>query len=71
MDDYRSVNGYSNLYWAWGGEDDDMGKRLLTQNYTIERPNQAFARFSMLKHGKRKQTSPRLMQVFFAFSNYF
>ncbi|VDN32356.1 unnamed protein product [Gongylonema pulchrum] len=24
MDDYRAVNGYSNLYWAWGGEDDDM-----------------------------------------------
>jgi hypothetical protein len=61
MDDYRSVNGYSNLYWAWGGEDDDMGKRILSQNYTIERPNQEFARFSMLKHGKRKRTAPKLI----------
>ncbi|KAE9552221.1 hypothetical protein FO519_004565 [Halicephalobus sp. NKZ332] len=61
MDDYRSINGYSNLYWAWGGEDDDMGKRILSQNMTIERPNQTYARFSMLKHGKRKRAAPKLV----------
>uniref|UniRef100_A0A914DZJ8 Beta-1,4-N-acetylgalactosaminyltransferase n=1 Tax=Acrobeloides nanus TaxID=290746 RepID=A0A914DZJ8_9BILA len=61
MDDYRSVNGYSNMYWAWGGEDDDMGKRILSQNYTIERPNSDYVRFSMLKHVKRKRTAPKLI----------
>ena len=24
---YRQVNGFSNIYWGWGGEDDDMYKR--------------------------------------------
>ncbi|MFH4980415.1 hypothetical protein AB6A40_007124 [Gnathostoma spinigerum] len=57
MEDYRTVNGYSNLYWAWGGEDDDMGSRILANNYTIERPDPAFCRYSMLKHVKRKRTS--------------
>uniref|UniRef100_A0A0K0FCR2 Beta-1,4-N-acetylgalactosaminyltransferase n=1 Tax=Strongyloides venezuelensis TaxID=75913 RepID=A0A0K0FCR2_STRVS len=59
--DYRKINGYSNMYWAWGGEDDDMGKRIMSNNYTIERPNPNIATFSMLKHTKRKRTAPKLI----------
>ncbi|XGW09453.1 hypothetical protein V3C99_011614 [Haemonchus contortus] len=61
MDDYRYINGYSNMYWAWGGEDDDMGKRILSLNYTIERPHSETGRYSMLKHVKRKRTAPKLI----------
>ena len=25
---FTLVNGFSNLFWGWGGEDDDMAKRL-------------------------------------------
>lgn len=38
-----------------------LGKRILSLNYTIERPNQEFARYSMLKHVKRKRTAPKLV----------
>ncbi|VDN03776.1 unnamed protein product [Thelazia callipaeda] len=61
MDDYRAVNGYSNMYWAWGGEDDDMGKRIIAQNLTIERPDVITGRFTMLKHLKRKRIASRLI----------
>ncbi|KAL3110132.1 hypothetical protein niasHT_015735 [Heterodera trifolii] len=61
VNDYEHVNGFSNQYWAWGGEDDDMGKRILSQNFSIERPNGEFIRFSMLKHPKRKRVAPNLV----------
>ncbi|VDO36748.1 unnamed protein product [Brugia timori] len=61
MDDYRTVNGYSNMYWGWGGEDDDMGKRIMAQNLTIERPDVTTGRFTMLKHVKRKRIAPKLV----------
>lgn len=37
-----------------------MGKRILSQNITIERPPD-YARYSMLKHPKRKRTAPKLI----------
>ena len=61
MDHYRRVNGYSNMYWAWGGEDDDMGKRLLHANLTIDRPDRATMSYTMLKHRKRQRTAPKLI----------
>ena len=27
VEDFVQVNGYSNLFWGWGGEDDDIFSR--------------------------------------------
>jgi hypothetical protein len=34
---FKKVNGYSNDYWGWGAEDDDMLKRCFTAGVTIQR----------------------------------
>ena len=34
---FTLVNGFSNQYWGWGGEDDDMAKRLGSQKLNITR----------------------------------
>lgn len=48
--DLRRVNGYSNLFWAWGGEDDDMGLRLKAESIDIVRPNQACVEYAHVIH---------------------
>ena len=40
------VNGYSNLYWGWGAEDDDMAYRLQYVGLPITRPPASTARAS-------------------------
>ena len=41
----RLVNGFSNQFWGWGGEDDDMADRIIAHNLTITRPSPDIARY--------------------------
>ena len=29
VEHFRQVNGFSNMFWGWGGEDDDMSNRFV------------------------------------------
>lgn len=35
---FSLLNGYSNEYFNWGGEDDDMGLRFLSKDICVQRP---------------------------------
>ena len=35
--DYAAVNGFSNQFWGWGGEDDDFGNRVIARDLRIVR----------------------------------
>ena len=37
VDQFRQVNGFSNMFWGWGGEDDDMSNRLRQKKLYISR----------------------------------
>jgi hypothetical protein len=39
FDMYKQLNGFSNSYWGWGGEDDDLALRLIQQRMCIVRPS--------------------------------
>lgn len=52
-----AVNGYSNLFWGWGAEDDDMFYRLKSAGIKVLRPPYNIGRYKMSKHKKRKPQS--------------
>lgn len=35
--DFQLINGYSNAFWGWGGEDDQLFQRTRSQNLTLVR----------------------------------
>ncbi|XP_048840330.1 beta-1,4-galactosyltransferase 4 [Brienomyrus brachyistius] len=47
---FRNVNGFSNKYWGWGGEDDDLRIRVGIQKMKVLRPPAAVARYTMIFH---------------------
>jgi len=59
VDQFRLVNGFSNLFWGWGGEDDDMANRLRLKKLFISRYPANIARYKMLKHGAEKANPER------------
>ncbi|XP_077351786.1 beta-1,4-galactosyltransferase 3-like isoform X2 [Festucalex cinctus] len=47
---FRKMNGFSNQYWGWGREDDDLCKRVALSGMKVVRPPVALARYKMIKH---------------------
>ncbi|XP_028403020.1 beta-1,4-galactosyltransferase 4-like [Dendronephthya gigantea] len=46
---FEKMNGYSNLYWGWGAEDDDAYQRIRAAGYSLTRPRSDVGRYIMLK----------------------
>ncbi|OWF45120.1 beta-1,4-N-acetylgalactosaminyltransferase bre-4-like [Mizuhopecten yessoensis] len=57
-DDVEKINGFSNMYFGWGGEDDDLGVRLKNAQLKIERYSMVISRYKMLKHVKDQGNAP-------------
>ncbi|XP_073525463.1 beta-1,4-galactosyltransferase 4-like [Phyllobates terribilis] len=49
---FTKANGYSNNYWGWGGEDDDMRYRVEFAKMSVVRPPAEIARYTMISHTK-------------------
>ncbi|XP_029434448.1 beta-1,4-galactosyltransferase 4 isoform X2 [Rhinatrema bivittatum] len=49
-DQFAKVNGFSNNYWGWGGEDDDLRERVMLNKMKVVRPSPEIARYTMIFH---------------------
>lgn len=63
---FRAINGASNVYFGWGGEDDDLRDRVLGNNFTIVRKPSKFAVYKMISHGRKGywKENPNRFRVF-------
>ncbi|BFZ05133.1 hypothetical protein BsWGS_08172 [Bradybaena similaris] len=59
---YIKVNGNSNLYFGWGGEDDDLALRTLNKNYTLHRHDNVTSRYFMVRHSRDKGNDKNLQR---------
>ena len=50
VEQFRKLNGFSNQFWGWGGEDDDMAKRIQHHRLKVTRYKPKVARYTMVKH---------------------
>uniref|UniRef100_A0A3Q2ZN11 Beta-1,4-galactosyltransferase n=1 Tax=Kryptolebias marmoratus TaxID=37003 RepID=A0A3Q2ZN11_KRYMA len=51
-DQFLKVNGFSNTFWGWGGEDDDLYNRVMIRLKSISRPDSMIGRYKMIKHNR-------------------
>ncbi|CAN7938022.1 unnamed protein product, partial [Ixodes hexagonus] len=56
---FKLVNGFSNEYWGWGGEDDDLYFRVRHNGLNIARSPRNIARYTMLQHEKDEPNPAR------------
>eukprot|EP00096_Caligus_rogercresseyi_P001154 TRINITY_DN1180_c0_g1_i1.p1 TRINITY_DN1180_c0_g1~~TRINITY_DN1180_c0_g1_i1.p1 ORF type:complete len:386 (-),score=117.25 TRINITY_DN1180_c0_g1_i1:655-1812(-) len=61
---FKSVNGFSNSYWGWGAEDDDMFNRIRHRKLFISRYPSNVGRYKMLKHAKDAPNPERFKMLF-------
>lgn len=56
---YTAINGFSNKFWGWGGEDDDFFNRVSHHGLIVSRYPSEVARYTMLSHTKAKPSPDR------------
>lgn len=55
---YISINGFSNTFWGWGGEDDDIYNRIVFRGMSISRPDMVTGKYRMIKHKRDLHNEP-------------
>ncbi len=66
---YERINGFSNLYFGWGGEDDDLRARVLAVGLAVARYPLEIGRYYMATHTKDTPNSKRYIYLNF-FENF-
>ncbi|XP_075925750.1 beta-1,4-galactosyltransferase 6-like isoform X2 [Petromyzon marinus] len=50
---FKTINGFPNAFWGWGGEDDDLWNRVTFAGYNVSRPEGEIGRYKSIPHHHR------------------
>ncbi|XP_064120453.1 beta-1,4-N-acetylgalactosaminyltransferase bre-4-like [Macrobrachium nipponense] len=64
VDQFKQVNGFSNSFWGWGGEDDDMSHRVRYYGFFLSRYPAHIGRYTMLSHNKDAPNPERFDKLY-------
>ncbi|XP_045500746.1 beta-1,4-N-acetylgalactosaminyltransferase bre-4-like [Colias croceus] len=67
---FKKVNGYSNDYWGWGGEDNDLFRRLQDFGYPVVKYDKKIARYTSLPHLGQSRNKDRFNLLHNAIKRY-
>lgn len=64
-DHFERINGFSNLFWGWGGEDDDLYARITRVGFKLTRPSLKIGRYTMIRihHFQSSKADPNRMNL--------
>lgn len=57
---FHDINGFSNVFYGWGGEDDDLFNRVYYRGYKVCRYPSFISRYTMLTHEKEIPSENRM-----------
>ncbi|XP_061713784.1 beta-1,4-galactosyltransferase 2-like [Cydia pomonella] len=60
---YERLNGFSNKFWGWGAEDDDLNNRMEAQDMKVIRFPPSMSRYAMLRHAQSEMNPARFAQL--------
>lgn len=61
--DFKKVNGFSNKFYGWGAEDDDMYSRLEEAGLSVVRFDPKVASYIMLSHPHHPPAADRFLKL--------
>uniref|UniRef100_A0A0N4ZDE4 Glyco_transf_7C domain-containing protein n=1 Tax=Parastrongyloides trichosuri TaxID=131310 RepID=A0A0N4ZDE4_PARTI len=47
---FKKINGFNNMYWGWGAEDDDLYRRVIINGLKVVRYDESITRYYMSLH---------------------
>ncbi|XP_072425836.1 beta-1,4-galactosyltransferase 6 isoform X2 [Chiloscyllium punctatum] len=53
VEQFRKINGFPNAFWGWGGEDDDLWRRVSFAGYNVTRPEGDLGKYKSIPHHHR------------------